>query len=496
MADQKEVRVRVAPSPTGDPHVGTAYIALFDYVFARHAGGKFVLRIEDTDRTRSTQESEDAILRALRWVGLEWDEGPDVGGPYGPYRQSERGEIYRQYAMDLVASGHAYPCFCAAERLADLRAEQSKAKQDPMYDSLCRSIPPEDAKRRMDAGKAHVIRLSVPDEGETVVHDRLRGDVAFKNALIDDQILLKSDGFPTYHLANVVDDHLMEITHVLRAEEWLPSTPRHMLLYAAFGWDPPQWVHLPLVLGTDRSKLSKRHGATDVDAYRTEGYLPEAIINFLALLGWSPGENREIFTVDELIDRFSIEGLTAHPAIFDITKLQWMNGEYIRMMTPEALAERCLPFLVEDGMFPAEPSEEQKQYLREVVALLQERMKLLKEVTTVGDFFFLEDIHYDEKAVSKWLKKEDTARILTAALEALHEVESWNLDSIEIAIREAISYLGLASGGEMIHRLRSAITGRTVGPGLFETMAVLGRDRCLSRIRFALQTYAGESIPG
>ena len=298
------VRTRIAPSPTGDPHVGTAYVALFNYAMARKHGGQFVLRIEDTDRQRSSAASEEMIFDSLRWLGLDWDEGPDVGGPYGPYRQSERSEIYTEHANRLVDSGAAYPCFCSRERLTELREEQRRAKAQLGYDGHCRTIPPDEAQRRIDSGEEHVIRLAMPNEGEIVVNDLLRGEVRFDASQIDDQVLIKSDGFPTYHLANVVDDHLMDISHVIRAEEWISSLPKHVQLYRAFGWDEPVFCHLPLLRNTDTSKISKRKNPVSLNHYRRAGYLPEAMLNYLALMGWTMPDERDQFSLSEFVDHF------------------------------------------------------------------------------------------------------------------------------------------------------------------------------------------------
>src|SRR5881296_1538183 len=334
------VRTRIAPSPTGDPHVGTAYVALFNYAWARRNGGQFVLRIEDTDRQRSHPSSERMIFEALRWLGLSWDEGPDVGGPHGPYRQSERTEIYRQHAEELLRRGGAYLCFCTPERLEALRAEQREKKLPSGYDGRCRSLPPEEARRRRAAGEAHVVRLAMPSEDSMVVADLLRGDIRFERPQMDDQVLLKSDGYPTYHLANVVDDHLMRITHVIRAEEWLSSTPKHVLLYQAFGWEPPVFMHMPLLRNADRSKISKRKNPVSLEFYERQGYLPEALLNFLALMGWSMSDDREVFRIDEMIEEFSFARVNLGGPVFDLQKLEWLNGVYIRQLPPEALTQR------------------------------------------------------------------------------------------------------------------------------------------------------------
>src|SRR5262245_39849545 len=335
------VRVRIAPSPTGPPHVGTAYVGLFNWALARQTGGQFLLRIEDTDRERSTRESEEAIFRALRWLGLDWDEGPDIGGPHAPYRQSERSEIYRKHAQMLLASGHAYRCFCTEERLAAMRERQRAMKVPPGYDGHCRDLPRDQSDARA-AKEPFVIRLRVAKEGSTKVPDLLSGEIAFENHTIDDQVLLKSDGFPTYHLANVVDDRLMEINFVMRAEEWITSTPKHLMLYAAFGWPPPTFCHLPLLRNSDRSKISKRKNPTSLDYYRENGYLPEAMQNFLALMGWATSNGDEVFPVSRLIAEFDPRKISLGGPVFDLTKLDWLNGTYIRKLAPEQLAERLM----------------------------------------------------------------------------------------------------------------------------------------------------------
>ncbi|MBI3096667.1 MAG: glutamate--tRNA ligase [Planctomycetes bacterium] len=333
-------RVRIAPSPTGDPHVGTAYVALFNLAFARkHEGGKFLLRIEDTDRVRSTRASEEMIFEALRWLGLQYDEGPDVGGPCGPYRQSERSEHYRQWTGHLVERGAAYLCFCTPQRLDEVRKIQQAAKQPTKYDGHCRHLPADEGRRLLDAGTPHVVRLKVPVDGETRFTDLIRGEIVIANAQLDDQVLMKSDGFPTYHLANVVDDHLMGITHVMRAEEWIPSTPKHILLYAAFGWEPPKFAHVPLLRNPDKSKIAKRKAPTSLRWYALDGYLPEALLNFLALQGFSMPGGTEVFTFDEMAANFDFPRITTSGPVFDLKKLDWLNGMYIRKLTNAELAD-------------------------------------------------------------------------------------------------------------------------------------------------------------
>ncbi|MDD4737545.1 MAG: glutamate--tRNA ligase, partial [Kiritimatiellae bacterium] len=334
------VRTRIAPSPTGAPHIGTAYIALFNYAFAKKHGGQFILRIEDTDQTRCTAESERDIFDALRWAGLSWDEGPDVGGPYGPYRQSERTQMYREHAEILVEKGAAYPCFCTTERLNELRKQQTEAKQMLGYDGHCASIPHEEAQRRIEAGEPHVIRMRVPEEGDCVVQDRLRGEIRIPWAQVDHQVLVKTDGFPTYHLANVVDDHLMGITHVIRGEEWISSTPKHVRLYELFGWEAPEFVHLSLLRNPDKSKLSKRKNPTSILYYRRAGIMPEALLNYLGQLAYSMSDGREEFSLEDLCSTFELDRVSLGGPIFDLGKLKNFNGRYIRALSPEALLEK------------------------------------------------------------------------------------------------------------------------------------------------------------
>jgi len=480
----RRIRVRLAPSPTGPPHVGTAYVGLFDHVFARYAGGRFVLRIEDTDRRRSTPESEAAIIESLRWVGLEWDEGPDVGGPHGPYRQSERFDTYRAHADRLLDSGAAYRCFCTPEELARRRKQRQAGGGGGFgYDRLCRDLPEDEVRRKLQAGAPHVVRLRVPLEGETSFEDVVRGTVSVSNAKVDDQVLLKSDGYPTYHLANVVDDHLMEITHVIRAEEWISSTPKHVLLYEAFGWEPPAFVHMPLLRNADKSKISKRKNPTSLLWYREQGYLPEALLNFLALMGWSLGEDREVFGLDEMIEGFSWERVKTSGPVFDLRKLEWLNGEYIRAMTAEALLERLLA-----GPFTQHVDRPADELLK-ITRLVQERIKRLAEFDELTGFFFEREPY---EAADLIPRKQDGAFVrgaLPAARAALDALEEWAPGPMEDAMRELAERLGCKRGA-LYMVLRVAVTCRKVSTPLFETMDVLGRDECLARIDEALARAA------
>ncbi len=481
----RPVRVRIAPSPTGDPHVGTAYVGLINLAFARRHEGSFVLRIEDTDQERSTRASEQAIFDALRWVGLSWDEGPDVGGPFGPYRQSERTEIYREHVRHLLDSGAAYPCFCDGPTLEGIRKRQRELKRNKGYDGTCRAIPPDEARARMAAGEPHVIRLRVPD-GTTTVHDELRGDVVIDHDQIDDQVLLKTDGFPTYHLANVVDDHLMEITHVIRAEEWINSTPKHILLYAAFGWEPPKWVHLPLLRNHDKSKISKRKNPVSLLYYKQIGILPEAMLNFLALLGHSMPDEREVFELDEFVREFSFQRISLGGPVFDVEKLLWLNGVRIRAMDPRVLADR-----IREAMVPGD-------WLQQVVPLFQERMRALGEFMPQAAFFRQPGLDVpaseligaikgggDPKILSKWL---------TEAGERLDALRDFEPAPIEEALRAWCEQADVPTG-TLFMLLRLSLTGRKATPPLFETMTVLGRAACSQRLRTAAATLKAAPAP-
>jgi glutamyl-tRNA synthetase len=477
------VRVRFAPSPTGSPHIGNIRTAIYDWLLARHVGGTFILRIEDTDRNRYVPGSLDEILESLRWLGLTWDEGPEVGGEYGPYLQSERLDLYAKYAQQLLDEGKAYRCFCTSERLTELRKDQESRKQATGYDRLCLSLTPEEVNQR--DGMPYVLRFKVPETGQTRFEDIVRGEIAFENNLLDDFIVIKSDGYPTYQFANVVDDHLMEITHVIRGDEWISSTPKHLLEYQAFGWVPPKFAHASSILGPDRSRLAKRHGSVAFLEYREKGLLPEALLNFVALLGWSPGEDLEVIPPDELIARFTLEGLVKNPAVFDIQKLEWMNGVYIRQAPLDRIANLCLPYLQEAGLVSKSPSPEELEYVRKVVTLEHERLKVLSEIVELTRFFFEDEPEYEEKGVKKWLDQPNVPVLLRNLSCRLQEITEWTHDNIEEAVRQVGEELGL-SGGQVIHPIRMAVTGRTVGPGLFESMAVLGEGRVLQRLQRTL----------
>lgn len=473
--NMSKVRVRFAPSPTGYPHVGNIRTALFNWLFARHNEGIFILRIEDTDQERKVEGAVDIIIDSLRWLGLDYDEGP--------YIQSERLDMYRKYAEQLVQEGKAYYCFCSSERLDAMRKQQMANKLPPGYDRHCRDLTPEKVEAERKQGKRPVVRFRMPLTGQTRVTDLIRGEVVFENSLLDDFVLLKSDGYPTYHLANVIDDHFMEISHVMRAEEWLSSTPRHLLLYRAFNWDAPHFAHLPMILGPDKSKLSKRHGATAINEYREMGYLPEAMINFLSLLGWSLDDKTEIMSVEEIIRNFSLERISKTAAIFNMSKLQWMNGIYIRRLGPDDFANRCLPFLERD--LPLEVKRPiDLGYLRNMAPLVQERVKTLAEVPSLVDFFFLDELDYDRSLILGKLEKEQAMAILQRTIEVLKDLPDWKAETLEATVRPLTEEMGMKAG-PFFGVLRVAVTGRTASPPLFQTMEVLGREKCLQRLNVA-----------
>ena len=489
------VRVRYAPSPTGGFHVGGARTALYNWLFARHMGGRFILRIEDTDRTRYRPDALADLLEGLRWLGLDWDEGPAVGGPYGPYTQSERLPLYQEYAERLVAKGAAYPCYCTPERLQAVREEQRRRGEAPGYDRACRELTRRQIAEYQARGVTPVIRLRVPLEGQTTTHDLIRGDITVDNRSLDDLILLKSDGFPTYHLANVVDDHLMEISHVMRGDEWIPSTPRHVLLYRAFGWDPPEFAHLPLILNpTGKGKLSKRKakgpGGEDylvmVHEFRQAGYLPEAMFNFLALVGWAYSEQEDLFSREQAIAAFDIGRISKSPAVFSYDKLNWMNGVYIRQLTVDDLAQRLVPVLARAGMRVSAGEAVQ------VARLVQERITTLNDAPGLVDFAFVDTLAYDPALlIQKNMTRDDTLRALEAAREALRAVPSFSEQALEEALRPLANSLGLKAG-QLFGTIRVAVTGRTVAPPLFGTLELVGRERVLARLTRAQELLVAQ----
>jgi glutamyl-tRNA synthetase len=477
----RRVRTRVAPSPTGDPHVGTAYVALANYAFAKQHGGDFLLRIEDTDQARSTPESERAILAALRWCGLAWDEGPDVGGPHGPYRQSERSAIYARYADELLANGHAFRCFCTPERLDAMRAAQRAAGTPQKYDGHCLAIPSDESARRAAAGETFVVRMKVPESGTCVVNDLARGPIEFEYAAVDMQVLLKSDGLPTYHLANVVDDHLMEITHVMRGEEWVSSAPKHLLLYAYFGWEPPALIHLPLLRNADKSKLSKRKNPTGILFYERMGYLPETLLNFLGLLLAPAQEGHEIFGFADFVACFDPKKISLGGPVFDVAKLDWLNGQYLRALTDEELLRRTQAW-----------GFDRDRVLR-IAELARTRVERLSDIVPAASYLFAGRIPVT-KASFAGTKLDDTEirKALALAMWRLDGERTFDLATVERVLKGVAETLG-KKFRDLARPYYVAMTGSPTSLPLFDSMELLGRDVVRERFRVALDALGGVS---
>lgn len=480
----KHIRVRFAPSPTGNLHIGGARTALFNWLYARQKGGSFVLRIDDTDLERSTSESLENILSSLRWLGLDWDEGPQAGGEFGPYCQSQRLDIYRHQAERLLREKKAYRCFCTPEEL-EIRREAARKKGLPLkYDGRCRNLSPDQQQDMMKNGKPYAIRLLNDARGSITVHDVIRGDVTFGADVFDDFVLVKSNGMPTYNFACAIDDHLMRISHVIRAEEHLSNTPKQILISEALGFSIPTFAHVPMILAPDRSKLSKRHGATSVDEFREMGYLPEAIINYLALLGWSPEGTDEIMSRETLLKEFDLARVSRNPAIYDTDKLTWINGHYLRETPLDKIVDQALPFLKMRGWI--EPSApETEQYARRVVATVRDRVKTLAEIADASEYFFNEVTSYEEKGVRKYFRSQETLVALRVVSQRLEKLSPFTKDNTEKICRQTAEELGI-SAGKIIHPIRLAVSGRTMGPGLFDILEVLGRERVVRRIKRAI----------
>ena len=475
VSNSKPVKVRIAPSPTGDPHVGTGYVALFNYVFAKKYGGSFVLRIEDTDQARSKSSSEAMIMDGLKWLGLTWDEGPDIGGTSGPYRQSERKQIYQEYVGKLIDSNHAYRCFCTKERLDQMREDQKSSGARLGYDGHCKSLAKEEVQRQLGDKVPYVVRLAMPDDGKISFEDQLRGILDFDCAQIDDQVLLKSDGFPTYHLANVVDDHLMGITHVIRAEEWVSSTPKHVELYKAFGWDEPEWIHLPLLRNKDKSKISKRKNPVSLSYYMRAGYLPNALLNFLALMGWNPGNDVEVFSLKEMVDQFEYKNIHLGDPVFDKDKLNWLNQQYLQKVDDETFVS-----ILRDEFFSS-------TYLKKLKPLMVERLVKFEDFFEKASFFFTGSLDYsDLKVLPKGRDSKEFKKMLKGLVELLDDVYDWDAEHLKQTLdqyREEIEW----KPKDYFMPIRMVTTGRKDSPPLVETLEVLGREVVRHRLREASQ---------
>ena len=476
------VRTRIAPSPTGSPHVGTAYMALFNLAFARKHGGKMILRIEDTDQSRSTKESEDAILSSLKWLGLCWDEGPDCGGEFGPYRQSERIEIYKEAIQKLVDAGYAYPCFCTAERLNEVRKRQIENKETPRYDGHCLSLSKEEIEQKMQAGEKYVYRLKIPDEGACEFEDELRGKVSIEWSQVDHQIIQKSDGFPTYHLASVVDDYHMKISHVIRGEEWINSTPKHILLYEGFGWKPPSFAHLPLLRNPDKSKLSKRKNPTSIDYYKDAGFIPEAVVNYLGMMGYTLPDQREIFNLEEMSESFDIKRMSLGGPIFDIAKLKWLNGRYLReKLSPDEVLQRMLAW-------KANP-----EFLGKILPLALQRLETLSDFFPLAQFLLNNAPEYTIDALAGKLEPGIPAKLLKIAEWELEKISSWDRESLS-SLFQKIAETEKLKLKQILSPFFVAISGSTVSLPLFDSLALLGPDLARTRIRIALEKLAVEGV--
>jgi glutamyl-tRNA synthetase len=480
------VRVRFAPSPTGFLHVGGLRTALYNYLFAKHHGGKFVLRIEDTDQSRKVERAVENLIETLRWAGIFFDEGPDKGGESGPYVQSQRLPTYLEHAQRLVKEGNAYHCFCTPQRIEEVRQRQIAMKLSPSYDRHCRDLPPSEVERRRAAGETSVIRMKVPLAGEMTFEDLIRGKVTIVYKVLDDQVILKSDGFPTYHLAVVIDDHLMKISHVIRGEEWLPSTPKHIILYQYFGWDVPLFAHLPLLLNPDKSKLSKRQGDVAVADYRSKGYLKEAMVNFVAFLGWNPGDERELFSMEQLISEFTIDRVGKSGAVFNIEKLNWLNFQHLRMKSDDEVLLMLKEYLAQH---PTKANTVfADKYLLGVIGAMRERVTFVREFVEKSPYFFDAPVEYDPPVVQKRWKPE-TPSMLRNYIEALSLIPNPGKEEFEAALKHSAEALN-KSPGDLIHPLRLAVSGVGAGPGLYDILTLLGKDETIRRITKAIEKLA------
>lgn len=483
-----EVRVRFAPSPTGYLHIGGLRTALYNYLFAKRNNGKFILRIEDTDQTRLVEGAIENLIESLEWAGVQYDEGVFVEdhkvvekGEFGPYIQSKRLDIYKKYVDELIENGHAYYCFCSKDRLDSLRDEQKMKGLVPKYDGLCRNIPLEEAKQRVANGEEHVVRLKLPHDRDIRFQDIVRGDIIINTNDIDDQVLLKSDGFPTYHMAVVVDDHLMKITHIVRGEEWLPSTPKHIYLYEAFGWDKPIYVHLPTVLNNDRKKLSKRQGDVSVDDFKKKGYLPEGIINYLALVGWSPEDNEEILDMKQMIEKFSFERVSKTGGIFDKDKLDWVNGHYIRSSSIERITDLAIPYLLEAGFIDEVVVNENYEWLKVLVDTVKESLATVMEITEKVKFIFEDEVEPSEESEIELLKGEQVPLLFKTIIEELNKVEEIDYEYAKTFMKTIQKASGI-KGKALFMPTRVAITGSEHGPEMVNILFLLGKDKIIKRV--------------
>ncbi|SMB84446.1 glutamyl-tRNA synthetase [Desulfonispora thiosulfatigenes DSM 11270] len=481
----EDVRLRFAPSPTGPLHIGGARSALFNFLLARKLGGKLILRIEDTDRERSSRESEVNIYESLKWLGIDWDEGPDMPGEYGPYRQTERLEIYQKYIDSLIEKGHAYYCYCSEEEIEEQRKEFSAKGELPRYNGTCRNLTEEKRNQFIKEGRKPVVRFKVPENQMVTIDDMVRGTVNFETNGIGDYVIVKSDGIPTYNFAVVVDDYTMKISHIVRAEEHLSNTPRQILVYNALGFETPKFAHVSLILGSDRTKMSKRHGATSVVQYMEKGYLPEAVVNFLALLGWSPGGEEEIFTVEEIIERFSLDHVSKRPAVFDMDKLDWINGTYIRKTDLDKLTKLTIPFLQRSGYLEENVDEANYTWVKNIVACVQEKIHSLNEIPEYMELFVGKEVTFESDEVKDILKEEQVPELIEAFKAKINDMEELEASEIKKALKAIAKETGI-KGKKLFMPLRVAVTGRTHGPEIDMLITVLGKELLAERLDFTL----------
>ncbi len=480
------IRVRFAPSPTGELHIGGARTALFNWLFARKEKGTFIIRIDDTDVERSQEKHWRGILEAMHWLGLDWDEGPEKGGDYGPYFQSQRYDLYRREINRLLEGGLAYPCYCSVEKLKEGREEAQKKGKPFIYPGTCRHLATgkEQPVNVREPGD-HVIRFKTPDSGETLVNDQIRGEVRFENRYIEDFIILKSNGVPTYNFASVVDDRHMLISHVIRAEEHLTNTPRQLLTGNALGFSPPEFAHVPMILAPDRSKLSKRHGATSVQEFKDKGFFPEALVNYLALLGWSPPGEEEILPLDDIIKYFSLNRVVKTAAIYDIKKIVWINGHYFRNAKTDDLVEMAIPFLQEKNYLTEKPSHEEKNQVKAIIEVMHDRVKTLEEFAESVGYFFQEEFDYDAEGIKKIFGKEDAYRNLEIISRKLEKIKSFNRENLENIFQETCTELDISTG-RLNKPVRFALSGSTIGPDLMDMILILGKEKTIKRLSRAL----------
>jgi len=479
-SNNKRIRVRFAPSPTGYLHIGGARTALFNWLYARHYGGTFILRIEDTDKLRSTPEAVNAILDGMQWLGLDWDEGPGKGGEYGPYFQMQRLDFYKQYIDQLLAAGKAYYCYCSSEELEARRKKQLAEGKQPKYDRKCLHLSEAEKEQFKKEERKPVIRLKMP-ENRIIVNDLIKGKMDFDSRLLSDFVIVKSDGIPTYNFAVVIDDILMKISLVMRGDDHISNTPKQIVIYQALGANLPDFAHIPMIMGPDNTRLSKRHGATSVLEYKKMGFLPESVVNYIAHLGWSSGTNQELFSIKELIKGFTLDKISSHAAIFSMEKLNWFNSEYLKKMSDRTYAEMLLPYLEEVNFMDSQVSDEQFQWLKKVVSLMKSRVRNFRQFLEYADYFFTDDFKIEDDA-AKVLEQEGVIKTLDGLIERLEQITQWTEENIEQAVREFASEMNL-KGKQIIHPARVSLSGKKVGPSLFSLMEVLGKENNIKRLR-------------